>query len=155
MKPVILILALLLAGCSVPTSEPNRVTVRQMESQLQLASARLPGAPQRAGEFLAQLRQHSDHLTLRLSFGPGARPLAQTLKQAAIDAGLSPRSVTLVPLFAGGADALTIDADYLLIEGQQCGVISLKSGQHYRFGCSLEHNRVNSLVNPLPRRLRP
>ncbi|USD38914.1 hypothetical protein [Ferrimonas sp. SCSIO 43195] len=155
MKPMILILVLLLGGCSVPMSEPNRVTVRQMESQLQIVSARLPGAHRRAHAFLTPLRQHSDRLELTLTFGPGARPLALALKQAAIDAGLSPRSVTLKPAASTGTDALTIDADYLLIEGQQCGVVSLKSAQDYRFGCSLEHNRVHTLVNPLPRRLQP
>ncbi|TKB48931.1 hypothetical protein FCL40_09835 [Ferrimonas sediminicola] len=152
MKRMVLLMTVLLAGCtsSYDVVEPARVTVRQIESRLELASARLPDAGHRSEAFLRQLSEHSDHLSLSIGYGPGAESLANNLKLSAYGFGVSPVRVALVALPGDAKDRLTLDARYLLIQGEECGRLSMAKREQYRFGCTLEYNRSLSLVNPLP-----
>ncbi|WP_001242525.1 hypothetical protein [Vibrio mimicus] len=45
--------------------------------------------------------------------------------------------------------AVSILATYIQITSQDCGTLTFHNADYYPFGCSVEHNRGISLVNPL------
>ncbi|ENM5738646.1 ATPase [Vibrio mimicus] len=45
--------------------------------------------------------------------------------------------------------AVSILATYIQITSQDCGTLTFHNANDYPFGCSVEHNRGISLVNPL------
>ena len=151
MKQMVFLMAALLCGCSATQApEPAKVMVRQMETRLELASVRLPDAGHRSQAFINELSEYSDHLSLRIQYGPGAKEMANALKLSAYGQGVSPVRINLVALPGNARDKLTLDARYLLIQSDGCGRLSMANREQYGFGCTLEYNRTLSLTNPLP-----
>ena len=105
----------------------------------------------RAVAFIRDVKRRQPKARFLVEYKTGSSEFVATLHGKFKTEGVAKDRYKVALADANQAKNILITAKYVRIQSSDCGVMTFSKREAYRFGCSVEHNRNISLVNPITR----
>ncbi|QJY39178.1 ATPase [Vibrio europaeus] len=146
---VISVLAILSAACSQVVTT-NSSVIEQLEERLEFNSTQGDDSMARAVAFIQDVKRREPKARFLVEYKTGSSDFVAKLHDQFKTQGVA-KDRYKVALASPNQENILITAQYVQIKSSDCGAMTFSKREAYRFGCSVEHNRNISLVNPITR----
>ncbi|MEZ8100897.1 ATPase [Vibrio bivalvicida] len=147
---VISMLALLSAACS-QVDTANSSFIEQLEERLEFNTTQGDDSMARAVVFIKDIKRREPKARFVVEYKTGSSDFVATLHDKFKTEGVAKDRYKVVLANPNQEKNILLKAQYVRIRSSDCGVMTFSKREAYRFGCSVEHNRNISLVNPITR----
>ncbi len=135
-------------GCS-QVDVTNSSVIDQLEERLEFDKTEGADAVSRSVEFIRELNKRESKSTFLVQYKPNSSEFVAKLRDRFKSIGISKDRYKIELAKDGQGKNIFIIGRYVRIQSSDCGVITFSHRDEYQFGCSVEHNRNISLVNPI------
>lgn len=125
----------------------NESTVEIIEETLNLRVASREQALKRSMDFIYSLKKRERNIRVNIVYRPDMSELMNDLISELTNMGITRNHLEMDITDSGESSDLAISVYYKRYSGFDCGELSFRERNAYRFGCALEFNRNMSLVN--------
>ncbi|MGD8110213.1 ATPase [Vibrio sp. TRT 17S01] len=140
--------ALVSFGCS-QTNVANTQIIDQLEQKIEFDVVNVAESIERATRFIRQVNREQPKARFEVLYKTSSSEFIDKLNAKFKSEGITKNRVRIILGEENQVKSVVIRATYLVVDNGNCGVMAFKNRNEYRFGCSLEHNRNISLVNPV------
>jgi len=147
---VISMLALLSVACS-QVDTTNSSVIEQLEERLEFDTTQGDDSMGRAVAFIRDVKRRQPKARFLVEYKTGSSEFVATLHGKFKTEGVAKDRYKVALAEENQAKNILITAKYVRIQSSDCGAMTFSKREVYRFGCSVEHNRNISLVNPITR----
>ena len=147
---VISMLALLSAACS-QVDRTNSSVIEQLEERLEFNSTQGDDSMARAVAFIQDVKRREPKARFLVEYKTGSSDFVAKLHDQFKTQGVAKDRYKVALASPSQEKKILITAQYVQIKSSDCGAMTFSKREAYRFGCSVEHNRNISLVNPITR----
>ncbi|MEX0335317.1 ATPase [Vibrio tubiashii] len=147
---VISMLALLSAACS-QIDTTNSSVIEQLEERLEFNSTQGDDSMARAVAFIQDVKRREPKARFLIEYKTGSSDFVAKLHDQFKTQGVAKDRYKVALASPSQEKNILITAQYVQIKSSDCGTMTFSKREAYRFGCSVEHNRNISLVNPITR----
>lgn len=129
----------------------NTSVIDQLEERLEFDLTKDNESMQRALSFIRDVKRREPKVHFLVEYKTGASEFVANLHGTFKSEGIAKDSYKVSLAQDKQTKNVVITAQYVRIKSSECGVMTFANRDSYRFGCSVEHNRNLSLVNPIKR----
>lgn len=145
---LISLIALVSFGCS-QTNVANTQIIDQLEQKIEFDVVNVGESIERATRFIRQVNREQPKARFEVVYKTSSSEFIDKLNAKFKSEGITKNRFRVILAEQKQIKSVVIRATYLIVDSGNCGVMTFENRNEYRFGCSLEHNRNISLVNPV------
>ncbi|WP_286300006.1 ATPase [Vibrio apostichopi] len=145
---VITLIAFFTSACThLDTS--NSSVIEQLEERFEFDMTTDEDSMPRSVAFIRDLNVREPKATFLVRYKPDASEFVAKLSDRFKSESISKDRYKVELADHGQEKNILIIGRYVRIKSSDCGVMVFSKREDYQFGCSVEHNRNISLVNPI------
>lgn len=145
---VITLIALIASACS-HVDTPNSSVIEQLEERFEFDMASSEDSISRSVAFIRELNAREPKATFYVKYKPDASEFVAKLRDRFKSESIAKDRYKIELADNDQEKNILIIGRYVRIKSSDCGVMVFSKREDYQFGCSVEHNRNISLVNPI------
>ncbi|MFS1918051.1 MULTISPECIES: ATPase [unclassified Vibrio] len=149
MKWIAITLLVLLASACTHVDSTNTSVIEQLEERFEFDTTISEDSMSRSVAFIRELSAREPKSTFYVKYKPDASEFVAKFRDRFKSESIAKDRYKVELAADDQQKNILIIGRYVRIKSSDCGVMVFSKREDYQFGCSVEHNRNISLVNPI------